>query len=130
MRKWTKTLGGPALFAVSLAVTLAAAEFVLRWRYAEPARQASQEVAAIQEHLRLDPELGFTWKPSIDAEAGIRLTVRDAAFPPLSTDADGFKNTPDAIARLDANQTPDVIGLGDSFMEHAHGAFYHRFDTH
>ncbi len=111
------------LFAVFVADRL------LRWRYAEPARKMSAEVAAIQEHLQLHPKLGFTWKPNISADHGIVLRLRDVEFEPLSTDEFGFKNSPEAIARRDAGESPRVIGLGDSFMELGNAYFHERFDS-
>jgi hypothetical protein len=115
------------LFVASLAVTLAAAESLLRWRYAAPLRTPLPEVLAIQPYLKLHPELGFTWRENVGAGEGVMFKVKDAEFEPLSTDAGGSINHPDAIRRRNAGERPQVVGTGDSFMEHAAHVFHDLF---
>jgi hypothetical protein len=112
-----------------LVVTLLG-EFLFRKRYAEPARTATPEIVAVQEHLRLDSTIGFTWKPNIPASSNILFDSQDAEPYPLSTDAQGFINTPEAINRIDARSTVDIVGLGDSFLEHGATVLTDFFRTH
>lgn len=115
------------VLAASVLVTLGAAELLLRWRYAEAVRTPSEDVRAIQAYLQLHPELGFTWRENVSADEGVVFNVQDVEFEPLSTDAGGFINPPEAIRRRNAGERPRVIGVGDSFMEHAAHVFYELF---
>ena len=103
------------------------AEFPLRYRYAEPLRTPSPEILAIQPYLQLDSRIGFTWNTDVSADRGIVFEVADAEFEPLSTDSQGFINSPDAIVARAAGQPVDIVGLGDSFVEHAAHSFYTLF---
>lgn len=116
-----------ALVAASFLVAAMMAEGLLRLRYAEPLRVPSPEVLAIQPHLRLDALVGFAWNRDVNADQDIVFSVMDAEFEPLSTDGFGFINHPDAIADRESGITVDIVGLGDSFMEHAAHTFYDFF---
>jgi len=99
----------------------------LRLRYVEPARKFSGQVLEIQKHLQHHPDLGFTWKPDIQVESGIVISVKDAEFETLSTDRWGFVNPPEAIEARVAGRRVHVAGLGDSFVEHAADVFFEKF---
>lgn len=117
-----------ALFCASAVVALVLCEGLLRLRYAEPLRAPSPEVLAIQPYLVLHPTLGFTWNPNVDARDNIVFEVKDTHFEALSTDEYGFINHPEAIERRRAGVRVDIVGLGDSFMEHAAHTFYASFE--
>ncbi|MCH7908342.1 MAG: hypothetical protein IIB38_01850, partial [Candidatus Hydrogenedentes bacterium] len=110
-------------------VTLFSFELLLRIRYEEPMRQASPEVLAIQQYLQLDPDIGFVWKADIREEENIIFDVRDIDLPPLSTDVNGFINPPGSIQALERGDPVDVVGLGDSFMEHGAPVFRTLFQN-
>ena len=126
----SKTLANALLFLGTCALILALAEPLLRLRYAEPHRAATPEVLAIQGHLQLDPAIGFTWNNNVAPERNIVLKVSDTEYRPLSTGDFGFINHPDAIAGRAAGAAIDIIGLGDSFIEHASHNFYEFFESH
>lgn len=121
-------------------VALVFGEVLFRKRYAEPQRTATPEILEIQQYLTLHPTLGFTWKPNIPASDGITFADSDAEQYPLSTDEWGFINSPEALAARVAGTPVDIIGLGDSFMEHAapvltgyfaaHGLSYYNLAMH
>lgn len=108
-----------ALLAGSLILAVVLCEAVLRIRYSDPAYTPRPEVKTIQSHLQVHPELGFTWKPCIKAGEGLVFHVADVEYDALSTDEFGFWNPPEAIADRTNGEPVDVVGLGDSFMEHA-----------
>lgn len=108
-------------------VTLALFEPLLRLRYAEPIREPKPEVLAIQEHLVLDPDIGFRWRAHISPEENIVFEVNDVDFEPLATDSRGIINHPDAIAADPETDSVDIVALGDSFMEMAAPHFYQHF---
>jgi hypothetical protein len=112
---------------LSLGVTVVICEGLLRWRYAERYREPQAEVPTIQPYLKLHPEIGFTWNENIDAAKNIILSIRDSEQVALSTDARGFINPPDALRRRAQGGAVEVIGLGDSFMEHASHRFRQAF---
>ncbi len=124
-----KKLANALLFVGSCALILALAELPLRLRYAEPHRTPTPEILAIQAHLRLDPAIGFAWNINVAPEQDIVLEVSDAEFRPLSTDDSGFINHPSAIADRAADEAVDIVGLGDSFIEHASHNFYEFFKS-
>ncbi len=126
----SKTLLNTLLLLGTCALILLLAEPLLRLRYAEPHRTATPEILAIQGHLQLHPAIGFTWNTDVAPEQNIVLSVSDAEFHPLSTDDFGFINHPDAIAARRAGEAIDIIGLGDSFIEHASHNFYEFFNAH
>ncbi len=126
MRRWKSGLGSLALLGCSCAIAFCISEMVFRARYGHYFYGASKEVQAIQAFLQTDPELGFTWKPGITEDLRVILEVKDAELPPLSTDDSGFLNHPQAIAQAREGITSDVIGLGDSFVEHASHTFFVR----
>lgn len=113
-----------AFIGLVASVTLLASELLLRIRYAEPMRKTAPEILAIQEYLQLEPDIGFVWKTNVREEENIIFDLRDIEFPPLSTDAQGFINPPESIQALEHEIPVDVVGLGDSFMEH--GAYIFR----
>jgi hypothetical protein len=110
-------------------VTLIFGEVLFRRRYAEPQRTATPEILAIQQHLQLHPEIGFTWKPNISEYDNITFESQDAETYPLSTDEFGFINTPEAIANRQEKEPVDIVGLGDSFLEHGTHVLTEYFAT-
>ena len=124
------TLANVLFFLGTCAIILLLAEPLLRLRYAEPRRAATPEILAIQAHLQLHPTIGFTWNANVAPEQRVVLKVSDAEFRPLSTDEFGFINHPDAIVGRTAGRAIDIIGLGDSFIEHASHNFYEFFNSH
>ncbi|MEK7794950.1 MAG: hypothetical protein AAB353_10485, partial [Candidatus Hydrogenedentota bacterium] len=99
----------------------------MRWRYAEPVRGPLPEVAAIQKWLVLDEEVGFKWRPNVTAAEGIVLGYEDSVHVPLTTDAWGFIEAEGSIADREAGNAVDVVGIGDSFIEHAADTFHDFF---
>lgn len=128
-RSLKKTLANGLLFTASCVVVLVLGEFVLRLRYSEPSRTPTPEVVAIQRHLQLHPRIGFTWNANVTQDQNIVIEVADADFQPLSTGEFGFLNHPAAIEGVKAGEAVDIIGLGDSFMEHAAHNFYEFFES-
>jgi hypothetical protein len=116
-----------ALIAVSLVVVAIPAEFVFRHRYGHMMYNPRPEVRAVQQYLTLDSTIGFKWQPNISPELGVRFAINDMTTPPLTTDGFGAINSSDAIAERLNGRAVDVVGLGDSFMEMAAGAFHERF---
>ncbi len=104
--------------AIFGAVVLVGAEFLFRQRYVEPAREAAPLIDEIQQYLILDDQIGFNWKPKISASENITFPDQDQIVYPLSTDSDGFINSPEAIANIEAGHRPHIVGVGDSFLEH------------
>jgi len=125
LRKWWNVL---VLLAACL-VAVVLCEAVLRHRYAHFVRTPPPEVLAIQQYLELDPDIGFKWKPNIDARDNIVFDVADVEYDPLSTDEFGFMNPSGAIERRRHGDKVNVIGLGDSFIEHACHVFYESFQS-
>lgn len=115
-----------ALLAISLSIGVIACEAAFRMRYAHYFYAPDDAVRRVQAHMRLDPDLGFIWQPGVPYQEAIVLEPDTRAFAALRTDAAGFLNHPGAIETA-AIRAPDVIGLGDSFMELACAAFYERF---
>lgn len=111
------------LLLATCCVIILVSECIFRVRYRHYFYSADDQVKAIQSHLVLHPKLGFTWKANIKP-TGIILRDEDAELDPLCSDKNGFLNHPEAI---NTSETVDVIGLGDSFMEHAHYEFYGLF---
>lgn len=122
--RYRARLFNAALMSISCVVALMLGEGLLRLRYAEPLREPMPEVLAIQEYLRLHPVVGFTWKANVEAGEEVVFEYEDAQFEPLSTDQHGFINSPEAILARKAGGGVDVIGLGDSFVEHAAHIFH------
>lgn len=117
------------LLAFSCLIMLPAVELLLRPRYTEGGRPPSRAVLSIQQYVELDSELGFKWEPNVSAADNIVFEISDAVHVPHSTDADGFINEPDAIAGRAAGEPVDIVGLGDSFVEHASRTFYEYFQS-
>lgn len=126
--KWKSRSINAAVLLASFVVTISLAEVLLRSRYVEPKGIPSVEVQAIQRHLILNPDIGFTWRTNVDPEEDVVFQYKDAAHIPLSTDQWGFINAPEAIAAQTVRGAVDIIGLGDSFMEHAAHAMHASFD--
>ena len=97
-------------------------EFLFRKRYAEQFRSPTKIVMAIQELLVLDDLLGFHWKENVDASEGILFIDQDSETWPLSTDNHGFINPPNVLEKKKIDEPIQIVGIGDSFMEHA--AYY------
>lgn len=110
-----KIIRNVAIFGVVISV---GGEFLFRQRYVEPAREATPLIEEIQQYLILDDQIGFKWKPNISASENIVFPDQDQTVYPLSTDADGFINSPEAIATIEAGHRPHIVGVGDSFLEH------------
>ncbi|GMW01737.1 MAG: hypothetical protein AMXMBFR84_28740 [Candidatus Hydrogenedentota bacterium] len=119
-------LANAGVSIVATIVGLAVIEAGLRYKFGPFAYVPRPEVAAVQEHLQLQPLIGYTWKPDIKAEQEIVFHIADAVLPPLSTDSLGFINAPEAIAERREGIQVDVLGLGDSFMEGASHTFHKR----
>jgi hypothetical protein len=115
------------LLGVSCVLCIVATEFILRWRYPERPPAVTEEVRQVQAHLKLRPTLGYTWQENIPFTDQILLKVSDTELDPLSTDRRGFIDPPEAIAEEQAGAPTDVIGLGDSFMEHGSFLFHALF---
>lgn len=115
-----------AFATVPALVVLLLAEPLLRMRYVEPVPVVPPAVLEVQPWLRPDPDVGYTWQPNIAAERGIVFHNADIEYEPLSTDPFGVVNPPEAISTRDTHP-PDVLGLGDSFMEMAAYEFHRAF---
>lgn len=116
-----------AVLIATITLCLAAGEPILHWRYPERPRKISDEVRHVQAYLKLDPKIGFTWKDNIPFKDHIVLKISDTHQEPLSTDRHGFINPPAAIKTEQSGAPIQVIGLGDSFMEHGSFLFHTLF---
>jgi len=125
--RWVLWFVNVALIIGALALVAIPAEFLFRHRYAHLLYTPRAEVRAVQQYLTLDPLIGFSWQPNVSPQRDVRFVLNDTKPPPLSTDAFGIINLQEAIAQYSAGDRPDVIGLGDSFMEIAHRGFYEHF---
>jgi hypothetical protein len=136
-REWAGRLF-PALFAVALG--LAAAELIGRLRFTDTPYVPGPQIERIQALLAPHPEVGFLWKPGVTHEQGFEIAWRDSEPYVLSTDSWGFLNAPEVVARVAGGEAPDVVGLGDSFLQvatysfqerfHDDGLFYYSFAMH
>lgn len=123
------------LLAATLLV-IAVGEGLFRYRFGPVGYHPPEAVLRIQEHLITNSAYGFAWRPNVTETEEIVFDVADVEFAPLSTDAFGFINHPDATQIADV----DVLGLGDSFVEHAahtwfelakaRGLIYHNMALH
>ncbi len=102
------------LLAATLIVAVVG-EALFRYRFGPSGYNPPAAVWRIQEQLTTRPDYGFAWRANIRAEDQIVFNFADIEFLPLSTDANGFINHPDAESGRDV----DVLGMGDSFIEHA-----------
>ncbi|MBN2307474.1 MAG: hypothetical protein JXR94_00800, partial [Candidatus Hydrogenedentes bacterium] len=119
-----------ALLIVAVLAGGAICEAVLRHRYAHLIYTPRPEVQAVQAYLELDPDLGFTWRPNVRADEQVVFEVADVEFEPLTTDEHGFNNAPGALAERRAGRSRfDMVGVGDSFMEHACRGFHDAFEA-
>jgi hypothetical protein len=89
---------------------------------------------AQQPYLELNDDVGFLWKKNLNVtfpanDWWLDVKKEGVAIEPIVTDGHGFKNDPAAIAQL-ATATPNIIGLGDSFIHEAAGVFYDFFKKH
>lgn len=112
-----------AVMAVSTLLVVALGEGLFRYRFGPAGYRPRPEVLRIQEYLVAQPDYGFTWRPNISADEGIVFDVADVEYEPLSTDADGFINHPDAVGL----ESAAIVGLGDSFVEHAAHIWFELF---
>ena len=80
----------------------------------------------------LNDDVGFLWQPNQSftvAEKDRWLNTKREGIPPeppLIIDEYGFPNNPAAIEALKTN-TPDIIGLGDSFIHNGANLFFRFF---
>ena len=118
-----RPLANLALLAGSTVLVIALGEGLFRYRFGPSGYRPHPEVLRIQQYLVTQPGYGFSWQPNISANEEIVFNVADVAHEPLSTDANGFINHPEAIP-LDS---ADIIGLGDSFVEHAAHEWFELF---
>lgn len=81
-------------------------------------------VKQVQSHQELHPELGFVWEAGIDTSEEVVFQWADQDAAVLSTDERGFVNAPEAIARLEQGERPDIIGVGASFMQSAQSVLH------
>ncbi len=109
--------GRAGLLLGSLLLSLVLGEALLRWRFPETAFMPGPQIRAVQDQLVLHPRYGYLWRPGVGFDEDVRLSWKDQVVERLSTDRFGFRNHPDAIARLEAGDPVDLVGLGDSFME-------------
>lgn len=124
--RWRAVALNTLLFAASIAVVLIVAEHVFRYRYAHMLYNPRPVVAAVQQYLTLDRDIGFRWQPDISAERRISFNINDIQPRYLCTDAFGVINSPSAIELRRQGRPVDVIGVGDSFMEMAADIFHRR----
>lgn len=123
-RRWLNL----CLLAFSTFLAVALMEFVLRRRYEDRVfYKPRPEVLFIQAHLERDPTLGFTWRKNVRSQEDVVIRNSDVEPIVLTTDECGFWNPPDAIDNRLAAKVVDVVGLGDSFIEHAAFAFVEKF---
>jgi len=103
------------LLVITTLIVTAIGEGLFRYRFDSGGYQPPETVLQIQNQLVTHPDYGFAWRPNVSKDEGIVFDVADVEYEPLSTDANGFINHPDALR----NSTVDILGLGDSFVEHA-----------
>ena len=114
----------------STLIGLFVCEVVLRRRLEQRVFYAPRgAVNEIQAQLVLEPSIGYTWRQNLKYEDNVVIRYDDVVLGPLSTDAHGFLNAPEAIAQTSTSQRAFVVGVGDSFMEHAHGVFFDVFKS-
>ena len=113
--------------SVALALPWVAAEVFLRSRFGDTPYVPGPRLLAVQSQLALHPDVGFLWKGDIDVSDGVLLPWNDQIVEPLSTDPDGFRNHPRAIAWRSEGRRVNVIGLGDSFVHDAAYRFHDLF---
>jgi hypothetical protein len=95
-------------------------------------RDQYHKIQALQRHLVLNDDVGFLWQPNqsiVMQEKDRWLNTKREGIPPeppLTTDDYGFLNNPAAIEALKTN-TPDIIGLGDSFIHNGANLFFRLF---
>ena len=123
----TRTLLRVLPISVALALPLIASELFLRSRFGDTPYVPGPRLLAVQSQLALHPDVGFLWKGDIDVSDGVLLPWNDQIAEPLSTDPDGFRNHPRAIAWRSEGRRVNVIGLGDSFVHDAAYRFHDLF---
>ena len=87
---------------------------------------------AVQGLLSLNPYVGYLWKSNLNVMFPKRLQwldidVEGIVPKPLVTDQYGFRNDPNAVTRLE-DRPPDIIGLGDSYINDAAYEFFNYFE--
>ena len=117
------------LAALFLGVVLAGltSEIVCRLVFRGTPYLPGPEIHWIQSHLTAHPQLGFLWQPNLRERDDVLISWRDADPFLLTTDADGFLNTPEAIEARRRGQPIDIVGLGDSFIHDAAETFRGTF---
>jgi len=114
-RRLVRPLTNIAVLLITTLTVIAIGEALFRYRFDSGGYHPPEAVLQIQKHLVTHPDYGFAWRPNVDESAQIIFNVADVEFLPLSTDAQGFINHPKATT----NRNIDILGLGDSFVEHA-----------
>jgi hypothetical protein len=95
-------------------------------------REQFRKIHVVQQYLALNEEVGFLWKPNQNvaiSEKDRWLNAKREGIPPeppLTIDQYGFPNPPAAMEELKTN-TPDIIGLGDSFIHNGAKLFFEFF---
>jgi hypothetical protein len=115
------------LVLVALGLALAVVEVVGRTRFADTPYVPGPQIRMVQSELVLSARVGFLWRPHVEPGPDDVIAWSDAEPFALSTDSEGFLNIPEAIARVARGEVPDVVGVGDSFLQVADEEFYERF---
>ncbi len=109
-----------SLLLATTLIVIAVGEGLFRYRFGPVGYHPPEAVIRIQEHLVVNPVYGFAWRPNVTEDDQIVFEVADVEFRPLATDKFGFINHPNASL----DRPIDVLGLGDSFVEHAAYIWY------
>jgi hypothetical protein len=104
-----------ALLLITTLIVAVIGEGLFRYRFHTGGYRPHESVLRIQDQLVAQPDYGFSWRPNVRKNEGIVFDVADVEYEPLSTDLNGFINHPGTAD----NSTVDILGLGDSFVEHA-----------
>ena len=123
----------PSIVAAVFGVALFS--LVNHYRIRAMRRDQYRKIQVVQRYLVLNDDVGFLWKPN----QSVALVEKDRWLnarlegippePPLAIDDYGFPNNPAAIEALKTN-TPDIIGLGDSFIHNGANLFFRFFQKH
>jgi hypothetical protein len=129
MRSAPRTLWKVLGSLVSVCIGLVVGEVALRYYFDVVSYKRTATIDRIQKYLEPRPEIGYVWRPNVDYNEHISLNWadQDAEHAILSTDECGFRNHPGAIAERRAHRPPDVVAVGDSFMEMAARPLYEFF---
>ena len=130
MRVTTLYKSLPSIVAAILGVALFLV--VNHYRIGALRRDQYHKIQLVQRHLVLNNDVGFLWRPNQSitfAEKDRWLNTKREGIPPeppLIIDGYGFPNNAAAIEALRTN-TPDIIGLGDSFIHNGASLFFRFF---